>query len=93
MSESISNQDQQVLLGIAFADQALIAAQIALFAGKTNDAKETIALLHAIADEVSNRYQLTGVAKDTMKLRMEKTIHLASAILGDKTSQSEQTAH
>lgn len=77
-----NRQDQQTLLGIAFADQALMAAHIAMFAGKTGNPQETIDLLHEITDEISERYGLSGLAKDTMKLRVTKTISLASAIIG-----------
>lgn len=84
MSKDTPNQDQETLLGIAFADQALISSHIAMFAAKTGNPHETIDLLHGIVDEISDRYQLTGTAKETMKLRIKKTISLASAIVGNK---------
>lgn len=84
MSKDTPNQDQQTLLGIAFADQALISSHIAMFAAKTGNPHETLDLLHEIVDEISDRYQLTGTAKETMKLRINKTISLASAIVGNK---------
>lgn len=94
MTDTLSTQDQQTLLGIAFADQALISAHLAMFAAKTGNPNETIELLHAIADEISERYQLTGVAKETMKLRMSKTISLAQAIVGqDQGPKSNKSAH
>lgn len=80
----ISNKDQETLLGIAFADQALLSSHIAMFAAKTGNPQETLDLLHEIVDEISDRYQLTGTAKETMKLRINKTISLASAIVGNK---------
>lgn len=79
-----TTEDQQTLLGIAFADQALMAAHIAMFAGKTGQPQETIDLLHEITDEISDRYQLSGLARETMKSRIAKTIGLASAIMGNK---------
>lgn len=85
-------QDQQTLLGIAFADQALMAAHIAMFAGRTGNPQETIDLLHEITDEISDRYGLSGLAKDTMKLRITKTVSLASAIIGTQGQKGEADA-
>lgn len=82
-------QDQQTLLGIAFADQALMAAHIAMFSGRTGNPQETIDLLHEITDEISERYGLSGLAKDTMKLRITKTISLASAIIGTQGQKGD----
>ncbi|WP_269899961.1 hypothetical protein [Paenalcaligenes faecalis] len=93
MSEKPMDQDQQTLLGIAFADQALLSAHIAMFAAKTGNPHETIDLLHEITDEISNRYNLSGVAKDTMKLRISKTISLASAIIGNKNATTSSDKH
>lgn len=93
MSDPTSTEDQQTLLGIAFADQALIAAHLAMFAGKTGNAMETLSLLHEIADEISNRYQLPEVAQKTMKLRMEKTVQLATAIIGRKSGVNLKQTH
>lgn len=88
-TENTTSQDQQTLLGIAVADQALMAAHIAMFAGKTGKPQETIDLLHEITDEISDRYGLSGLAKDTMKLRITKTISLAAAIIGAHGSKGD----
>lgn len=84
MSNTPSNsaQDQQTLLGIALADQALITSHIALFAAKTTNPQETLALLHEIATEICEKYQLPPVAKTTMTARIEKSLELAIAIIG-----------
>lgn len=89
-----SNKDQETLLGIAFADQALISSHIAMFAARTGNPHETIDLLHEIVDEISDRYQLTGTAKETMKLRINKTISMASAIVGNRAEyQAKKDTH
>lgn len=89
MSDKTNDQDQQTLLGIAFADQALLSAHIVMFAAKTGNPQETIELLHEITDEISNRYHLTGLAKDTMTMRINKTISMASAIIGNKITPAD----
>lgn len=81
-NSSTSAQDQQTLLGIALADQALISSHIALFAARTADPQETVALLHAIAAEIAAKYQLPPTAKKTMEARIEKSLELAVAIIG-----------
>ncbi len=75
-------QDHHTLLGIALADQALITSHIALFAARTANPQETIALLHDIATEICDKYQLPPVAKNTMTARIEKSLELAVAIIG-----------
>ena len=84
MSESspTSVQDQQTLLGIALADQALITSHIAMFAAKTANPQETLALLHEIANEISEKYQLPQLAKDTMHARIKRSLEMAVAIIG-----------
>lgn len=89
-----STQDQQTLLGIALADQALITSHIALFAAKTANPQETIALLHEIATEISEKYQLPQVAQDTMQARIAKSLELAVAIIGkNNMSPTDQKTH
>ena len=91
MTDKKSLDDQHTLLGIAFADQSLIAAHLAMFAAKTNNAHETLTLLHDIATEIASRYQLPEVAQQTMTQRMEKTIHLATAIITQQTGSTKKT--
>lgn len=95
MSEStVVTQDQETLLGIALADQALITSHIAMFAAKTANPQETLALLHEIATEISEKYQLPPTAQKTMKARIEKSLSLAVAIIGkNNMGPSTQKAH
>lgn len=91
---STATQDQETLLGIALADQALITSHIALFAARTANPQETIALLHEIAAEISEKYQLPPTAQNTMKARIEKSLELAVAIIGkNNMSPTTQKAH
>ncbi|MEZ2623603.1 hypothetical protein ACBP82_04355 [Paenalcaligenes hominis] len=89
-----SAQDQQTLLGIALADQALITSHIAMFAAKTANPQETLALLHEIANEISEKYQLPQLAKDTMQARIQKSLDLAVAIIGkNNLKPTDSTTH
>ncbi|MGG4774125.1 hypothetical protein E4695_03340 [Alcaligenaceae bacterium 429] len=94
MSQTTSTQDHQTLLGIALADQALLSAHLAMFAAKTGQAQETLNLLYAIADEISDRYSLPDTARKTMKSRIKETIELARAVLGKQDgSAPKKTTH
>lgn len=86
MTDATASKDQQTLLGIAYADQTLLATQIAMFAARTAKAPETLALMRDITDELSDRYKLDDHARATMKARIEETINLALAILGTQKS-------